>query len=54
MGWSVLKLFKESAAFIFKGQFVLEESPLGPTAIAVSAYPMMQCDFAKEQNALLY
>jgi len=54
MGWSDLKLFKESAAVIVKGQYVLEESPLGPTAVVVSAYPMMQCNFTKEQNAVLY
>lgn len=54
MGWSDLKFFKDSAAFIFKGQYVLEESPLGPTEIVLSAYPMKQCKITKEQNALLY
>jgi len=54
MGWSDLKFFKGSAAFIFKGQYVLEESPLGPTETAVSADPIMQCNITKEQNAVLY
>lgn len=54
MGWSDLRFFKDSAAFIFKGQYVLEESPLGSTETVVSAYPVMQCNITKEQNALLY
>ena len=48
------QIFKDSATFIFKGQHVLEESPLGPTETVISAYPIMQCNITKEQNALLY
>ena len=54
MGWSDLKYFKDSPAFVIKGQYVLDESPLGPTETVVSTYPMMQCNITKEQNALLY